>query len=93
MLWERLSWLALVVALASGLYRARLPASARPSAMPQLRQPQWIMLGDSITQQAWLPAGTGATLQDLYQRKMYVKALLARRRADAAQILKRDIPN
>ena len=31
---------------------------------------QIIMFGDSITQQSWMPDGTGAALQDVYQRKL-----------------------
>jgi hypothetical protein len=77
MVW-RLPAALLLLALALTQHPLVSPLLSRFVAMSakthrQLGQPQWIMLGDSITQQAWFPdGGTGAALQDLYQRKLCV---------------------
>ncbi|GAA6000883.1 SGNH/GDSL hydrolase family protein [Rhodotorula paludigena] len=47
-------------------------SSSSHGAKPTLLMDQVVMFGDSITQGAWIPGGTGARLADAWQRKLDV---------------------
>lgn len=53
--------------LTSVAYLARKYTKTMPEP---LAYPQWLMFGDSITQQSFAPGGLGQALADDYQRRM-----------------------